>query len=138
MGIAVGWAAGFFGGRPSREVPESAINVSIAELAPKEEGGSRAAGTVLEMPEGSEELVLILATGVQEDFSDYEAEIVDVRGARIWSRRGLRPTAMGTFQVSFRQGALTPGKLRLRLFGRDGGTRRLVGTYEVRLVSGGL
>jgi hypothetical protein len=134
-GLGVGWAVGFFGERLSREAPGSAINVKIAELTPEEEGGSRSAATVLEMPGGAEELVLVLVTNAEEDFSDYEAEIVDQHGARIWSRQGLRPTAMGTFQVSFRRGALTPGMLRVRLFGREGKTRTLLGTYEVRLLA---
>jgi len=132
--LAIGGAAGYFGGRASREVPGSAINVNIAELTPVEEGGSRSTPAVLEVPEGSEELVLVLATPVQKDFSDYEAEIVDAKGARLWSRQGLRPTAMGTFQVSFRSGALTPGTLHVRLFGREGTVRTLLGTYEVTLV----
>ncbi len=132
VGVAVGSVAGFFGA--SKEAPESAINVEIEELAPKEDGGSRAAETVLEMPEGSEELVLVLSTQAQEDFSDYEVEILDSQGARIWWRQGLRPTELGTFQVSFRQGVLKPGRLRVRLFGREGEVRRLVGTYEVNLV----
>jgi hypothetical protein len=131
--LALGGAAGYFGGRASRVVPGSAINVKITELTPEEEA-NRGAPAVLEMPEGAEELVLVLVTRAQEDFSEYEAEVLDAKGARIWSRRGLRPTAMGTFQVSFRQGALPAGPLRVRLFGRDGGTRRLVGRYEVRLV----
>jgi anti-sigma factor RsiW len=132
--LAIGGAAGYFSGRASREVPGSAINVNIAELSPVEEGGSRSAPATLEVPEGSEELVLVLATPVQKDFSEYEAEILDAKGARLWSRPGLRPTAMGTFQVSFRRGALRPGKLSVRLFGREGKGRTLLGTYEVTLV----
>jgi hypothetical protein len=133
-GLAIGGAAGFLAARASREVPASAVNVSIAELRPIEEGGSRSAPAMLELPEDSEELVLVLATPAQEDFPDYEAEIADSKGARIWTRQGLRPTAMGTFNLSFRRGALPPGTLRVRLFGRDGERRRLLGTYEVRLV----
>ncbi|HEV7784446.1 MAG TPA: hypothetical protein VGQ28_03860 [Thermoanaerobaculia bacterium] len=139
IGLAVGWAAGFLGGRLSREQasgPESAINVKIAELTPDEESGSRSAPAPLEMPEGSEELVLMLGIPVQKDYSLYEAEIVDAKGARIWTREGLHPTALGTFQVSFRAGVLQPGTLRLRLFGRDGKARTLIASYELRLAAG--
>lgn len=134
--LAVGGIAGFLGGRASRVPPESAINVRIAELAPEEEGGTRAAPIPLEMPEGSEELVLVLGTRAQKEFPTYEAEIVDSTGARIWEREGLHPTALGIFQVSFRQGALKPGNLHLRLFGREGGTRTPVASYELRLAPG--
>ncbi|MFL6261109.1 MAG: hypothetical protein ACJ76Y_15515 [Thermoanaerobaculia bacterium] len=134
--LAVGGIAGFLGGRASHVPPASAINVKIAELAPEEEGGTRAAPTNLEMPEGSEELLLVFGTRAQKDFSTYEAEIVDSTGARIWEREGLHPTALGTFQVSFRQGALKPGDLHLRLFGREGGARTPVAAYKLRLAPG--
>jgi hypothetical protein len=134
--LTVGGAAGFLGGRASRVPNESAINVKIAEIAPQGEGGSRAAPVPLEMPEGSEELVLVLSPGAQKDFSAYEAEIVDSRGERIWEREGLHPTEPGTFQVSFRQGALKSGNLHLRLFGREGGTKTLIATYELRVTPG--
>jgi hypothetical protein len=134
--LAVGGIAGFLGGRASRLSPASAINVKIAELAPEGESGSRAAPVPLEMPEGSEELVLVLGPPTQKDFPAYEAEIVDSRGARIWTRGGLHPTPLGTFQVSFHQGALEAGSLHLRLFGREGGTRTLIATYELRVAPG--
>jgi hypothetical protein len=140
MGLAIGGIAGFLGGRASRDQSSgagSAINVRIApELAPEGEGESRAAPSILEMPEGAEELVLVLRLPAQRDFSDYEAEIVDGQGVRVWEREGLRPTEMGTFQVSFRAGTLKPGPLRVRLYGREGKGRTLIATYEVRLVPG--
>jgi len=135
-GLAIGGIAGFLGGRASHVSPASAINVRIAELVPEDESGSRAVPIALEMPEGAEELVLVLGTRAQQDFSAYEAEIVDARGDRIWKREGLHPTAMGTFQMAFRQGALEPGSLRLRLFGREGRSRTLIASYELRLVPG--
>jgi hypothetical protein len=138
VSLAVGGIAGFLGGRasPSRDLEESAINVRIAELAPEGEGGARSAPITLEMPEGAEELVLVLSFPAQKDFSDYEAEIVDGQGVRVWAREGLRPTVMGTFQVSFRAGALKPGPLRLRLYGREGRGRTMIASYALRLVPG--
>jgi hypothetical protein len=134
--LAAGGIAGFLGGRASHVLPESAINVRIAELTPEGESGARSAPIPLEMPDGSEELVLVFGTQAQKDFPTYEAEIVDSSGVRTWERQGLHPTALGTFQVSFRQGALKPGKLHLRLFGREGGTRTPIASYELRLAPG--
>lgn len=131
VGVAAGWAAGFFSGGPARE---SAINVTITELSPD---GTRSAASVVEVPAESEELVLVLAPPAGREYPAYEAEVVDSRGARLWAGQGLRPSAMGTFQLSFRRGVLRPGTLRVRLFGREGEMRRLLETYEVRLVSGG-
>jgi hypothetical protein len=136
VSLAIGGIAGFLGGRSSRDLPESAINVTIAELTPEEESGARSAPSILEMPEGAEELVLVLSVPVQKDFSDYEAEIADGQGVRIWTREGLLPTAMGTFQVSFRAGTLKPGLLHLRLYGREGKSRTVIASYALHPVPG--
>jgi len=136
VSLAIGGIAGFLGGRASRDLPDSAINVTIAELAPEGESGARSASSLLELPEGAEELMLVLNVPAQKDFPDYEAEIVDGQGARIWNRAGLRPTAMGTFQVSFRDGTLKPGVLHLRLYGREGKGRTLIASYGLRLAPG--
>lgn len=134
LGLVVGGIAGFLGGLGSRESLTSAINVRITELAPVGEGTTRSAPKTVEMPVGPEELVLVLGVPAQKDFPSYEAEIVSSRGARIWRREGLRPTEMGTILVSFRQGALEPGMLRLRLLGRDGKSRTLIAAYDLHLV----
>jgi len=131
--LAVGSAAGFFGSRAGQEVPGSAVNVDVVVLNPVEEG-TRAAPEPRETPPGSEELLLVLNVSMDQDFADYEAEIADAHGIRVWSRHGLRPTAEGTFRLSFRRGVLPVGPLRVRLFGMDGESRRLLGTYEVRLL----
>lgn len=137
VGLAIGGIAGFLGGRASRDLPESAINVRIAaELAPEGEGESRAVPAPLEMPEDAEELVLVLRIPAQKDFPAYEAEIVDSQGVRVWAREGLHPTAVGTLQVSFRAGALAPGRLRIRLFGGEGEGRTMIASYAIRLVPG--
>ena len=140
MGLAIGGIAGFLGGRASHDQSSgagSAINVRIsAELAPEEESESRSAPSTLEMPVDAEELVLVLSLPAQKDFPVYEAEIVDSRGVRVWAREGLRPTAMGTFQVSFRAGTLKPRPLRLRLYGREGKGRTMIASYALRLAPG--
>lgn len=133
--VAVGWAGGFLSGRASRELPEPAINVSIAELAPKRAGGERGVKAV-EMGERSEALVLILGAPEGEGFSEYEAEVLDARGARIWSREGLHPTQLGTFHLSFPRGVLAPGRYRILLSGREGERKALLATYELRLHDG--
>jgi anti-sigma factor RsiW len=136
--LALGWAAGFMAGRGSRHRSDSAVNVQIAELAPAGEGGLRSAASAVEMPAGAEELVLILGAPAPQErvFPDYEAEVVDAAGVRVWSRQGLRPTSLGTFHLSFRRGALAPGRYRIHLFGRAGPGRMLVTTYDLRLLGG--
>ena len=129
-------ALGFFLGRASRPpLPEAAVNVAIAELTPVDEGGVRSPSPV-ELPEESEELVLVLGLLGGGEHADYEAEILAADGTRIWSGSGLRPTPLGTFHLGFRREALPPGTYRIHLFGREGGRRVQLATYELRLGGG--
>ncbi len=140
VALAAGLGGGFLAGRTSRNpVPASAINVAIAELRPVEEGGNRAAASPVELPQDAEDLVLVLGLADAGDFPDYEAEIVDTQGVRVWFRGGLQPTQLGNFQLSFRRGVLGPGQYRIDLFARqqgEGAERRLLARYELRIEEG--
>ncbi|HJX29637.1 MAG TPA: hypothetical protein VJ885_17175, partial [Thermoanaerobaculia bacterium] len=137
VALAVGLGGGYLAGRASLDpAPDSSINVTMTDLHPVEEGGERASGPSddVKLPEGSEELLLILHTDDPGAFADYAAEILDARGARVWARRGLQPTELGSFPVSFRRSVLPPGIYRIDLFGSNGEDRRLLETYELRIV----
>ncbi len=136
LGLVIGWAA-------RSRVPAvhdrsgSAINVSVVELTPIGGEGLRSAPSPVEVGEGAEELVLVLGAPPREPpgMRGYQAELVDAGGQRVWSRQGLRPTALGTFLIAFRRGALDPGTYRLRLFGSDGEKRTLLTSYDLRLLA---
>jgi len=140
FGLGVGWAAGF-SAHSWRGRPGPAINAQIEELAPSVgDGGVRSAASWVTWREASEELVLVLGarTGEERDFARYEVEVEDPAGRRVWSRHGLRPTALGTFHLSFRRGDLPPGSYKIALYGGTGGasgtrkSRTLLATYALR------
>ena len=133
--LAAGLSSGYVAGRASRDpVPASAINVAIAELRPIEEGGDRAATSAVDLSEEAEDLVLILGLDDTGDFAAYKAEIVNAQGAQVWSRDGLHPTSLGTFQLSFRRNVLEPGQYRIHLFGLDGANQPTqLATYDLHL-----
>lgn len=134
VGLGVGWVAGF-AGHSWRGRPGPTINTQIEELAPLEgEGDVRSAPSGLTLTEGAEELLLVLgARGAGErDFPQYEVEVEDPAGRRVWSRNGLRPTALGAFHLSFHRGDLPPGSYRIALYGRTGEDRTLLATYALR------
>jgi anti-sigma factor RsiW len=145
VALGAGWTAGYLTARAARDRQAAAINVKIAELAPAEEGRLRSAvaAAAVEMPAGAEELLLVLgepravetAAAAGAGYSDYQAEIVDAAGKPAWSLPGLRPTPLGTFQLSFRRGALAPGHYVIRLFGSDRRRRTLLTTYDLRLLA---
>lgn len=139
VALVVGLGGGYLAGRASvGPESESSINVTVTDLHPAGEDGERSAGPSdpVELPEDSEELLLILHTDDPGTFAGYRAEIVDAQGARVWSRDGLRPTEVGSFPISFRRSALPPGTYRIDLFGHTGEDRRRLGAYELRIVEG--
>jgi hypothetical protein len=134
VGLAVGWAAGF-AGHSWRGFPGPAINVQIEELAPSgSEDGIRSSESWRTLPEGIEELVLVLGArgGEERDFPQYEVEVADLAGRRVWARKGLRPTPLGTFHLSFHRGDLPPGSYRIDLYGSAGKGRTLLASYALR------
>jgi hypothetical protein len=92
----------------------------------------------------TEELQLKLNTAARvrlliskpDAFGQYEVDLLDESGRSIRKFRSLRPTGIDR-GLSFRlnRGALSPGKYRLRLFGRQGSTSTQLGEYTV-LVTG--
>ena len=141
LGVAIGGAGGFLAGRGSRPGASADVEiVEIVELAPLGEGGARSEGTAVELGPAAEGLVLVLGApppdGRGGGRGGDRVEIRDEAGALVWSREGLRPTSLGTVQLSFDRGALEPGSYRLTLFGRDGERRTPLAIYELRLREG--
>jgi hypothetical protein len=137
LALAVVGGAGFLVGR--RQGMESgsapAINSTIVELPPVGEGAARSAIPPVEIPQGSEELVLVLRTDEPSRFPDYEVEVRAPDG-RMWSRKGLRPTALGTFHLSFPRDSLKAGRYEIQLFGLRQGRRTPLARYALPLAGG--
>jgi anti-sigma factor RsiW len=139
--LVAGLAAGFVTGRLLRDArPEPRVNVAIVELVPVGEGRVRSAGPeTVEVAAESEAVVLVLGLAEPPEegqFSDFRAEMLDARGARVWSRRGLRPTALGDFHVALRREGLEPGVYRIHLDGLAEGKASRLATFELRLREG--
>jgi len=132
-----GWLAGFFDHMWQSAGP--AINVQTAELLPRQGDELRSAPSPVERQNGSEELMLVLGGDLHGEraFTEYEADVHDAAGRRLWSRHGLRPTALGTFQLAFHRAALRPGTYRIDLFGRGAEGRTRLATYDLRLADSG-
>jgi len=132
-----GWLAGFFEHMWQGAGP--AINVQTAELLPRQGDELRSAPSPVERQNGSEELMLVLGGDLHGEraFTEYEADVHDAAGRRLWSRHGLRPTALGTFQLAFHRAALRPGTYRIDLFGRGAEGRTRLATYDLRLADSG-
>ncbi len=138
LALVVAGVAGFLAGRGfPGAAGRPAANVTIAELTPREEGLVRSPAPLeVVLDEDSEALVLVLPLPEPPEegtFSDYRIEVVGDEGAVVTSRRGLRPTSLGTFHLSFSRGALAPGVYQIQLQGIvDRGSTSLA-TYTLRL-----
>ncbi|MES1244624.1 MAG: hypothetical protein ABUT39_23660 [Acidobacteriota bacterium] len=128
--LAAGWIGGFVSGRAFRSDPAVQVAVALVELTPLEEGGVRSSPPA-EVPGAPEEVVLVLGLPAASALPEYRAEILDEQGARIWSGGGLRPTPLGTVQLSIRRTALPAGTCRIRLLDAERGSSLAV--YELRL-----
>src|SRR5215210_2919199 len=134
IGLGIGYLLG--AGRPP--APDAAVrpslNTTIAQLEPLDEDRLRAAAAPFELPDESDELLLILVLPGTQDYPGYAAEIFNREGTKLWAGDGLRPTAEGTVRMSFDRSAFPPGSYRIHLFGQDGkGQQKAVGKYELRV-----
>jgi hypothetical protein len=126
--LAAGWI-GFLSGRASRPSPVN-VSVALVELTPLEESGARSLPPV-NVSGSPEEVVLVLGLPAANELPEYRVEIVDAQGVRLWSGGGLRPTPLGTVQLSIQRSALPEGTSRIRLL--DGRNGSLLAVYELRL-----
>ena len=136
--FGLGWLAGFVE-HMWQGASGPAINVQIVELLPRQTDGLRSMPSPVERPGRSEELLLVLGGDLHGErvFTEYEAEVLDAGGKHLWSRRGLQPTALGTFHVAFQRTSLRPGTYRIDLFGHEKDGRTRLATYDLRLADSG-
>ncbi len=66
-------------------------------------------------------------------YSEYLVEILDDAAASVWNGRTRRRTTTGNLTLGLRRGFLPAGSYQVRLWGIDGGERKLLAEYAVRV-----
>lgn len=134
--VAVG-ALAVWAGRLREEVrtlSEPRADVAVVDLVPRD--------TVVRAPEDAEaaalpawadRLVLILNLVEPTAATEFQIEIAAADGRVVWSTRGVRRSADGTFAVEVPRRFLPAGILRIRLSSLHGTTAEPVAEYAVRL-----
>lgn len=110
---------------------------ALVELGPESSVGE-GGGSELELDLAFDRppVVLALRPGRRPVEAGYRAEIVDVRGERVWRSEPLRREGGGRFVLVLPAGCLERGRHELRLLGgRDGEERPLLAWY-LQVVSG--
>jgi hypothetical protein len=102
------------------ELQAPRINVSLGDLVPAAGDRTRGQGVrpqVVQLPAGSDSLLLLLNLADFRSFPGYLLEIEDTAGRIVWSRSGLARSPDGNFTLEVPRGFLRPGVHRLRLYG---------------------
>ena len=81
-------------------------------------------------------VVLALRPGRRPVEAGYRAEIVDVRGERVWRSEPLRREAGGRFVIVLPGGSLGRGRHELRLLGGRVGEERVLVAWYLQVVAG--
>lgn len=113
-----------------RELSGPRADVFVADLVPLgSEVRGPEAGEVVRVPAWADRVLLILNLAGRPAYPEYEVRVLGPGGSAVWSRRGLRPSADGTFALEVPAGLLEGGAHRIRLLGGS----EPVAEYGVRL-----
>jgi hypothetical protein len=111
------------------------LNAPVVDLLPASPlRGEQGEETVVELPASSRFFALILSPKGAPAYAGYRAEIVAPGGRVVWSEGGLEKNRHGTFTLILARRFLGAGEHRLRLYGRQGESERLIGEFRVRIV----
>ncbi len=130
VGLSV-WVASLR--RTVDELSRPQVNAPVLDLYPEGRARRGVATSTPEVPPDARLFTLILSPAQRGAWEDYEAEISDADGAVVWTARGLRPNAFGSFSLTLPRKALGAGEHRLRLFGLSRNTREPIGEYVLQL-----
>jgi hypothetical protein len=108
------------------------LNVPLVSLEPDALRGEPGAATVV-LPADANLVTIVLNTADDRDYQDHELRILDGRGSRVWSGRGLRKSARNTFTLSVPRDVLGVGEYRLELTGLRDGQAGTVQAYQLRV-----
>jgi hypothetical protein len=121
-----------------REVERASLpelNPVIADLEPVD-AARGAQGTapaqLVVVPPGARFVSFVLVAGA-DDLESHELSLTDVRGAEVWSGRGLKRAADQTFTVALPARLLPAGAYRIRLTGVRGTERSVMEEFAFRV-----
>jgi len=118
--------------RTVEELSRPQANAPVLDLYPAGHAGRGTATEVPEVPPEARLFTVILSPADRGSWTEYEAEISNAKGV-VWTARGLRPNAFGSFSLTLSRRSLGAGQHRIRLFGLAGEKRELIGEYVLQI-----
>ena len=115
------------------ELSKPQVGVPIVDLdpSPATRGDPREAATRIEVPRTAGFITVILNFGRMQTHSDYEVEILDQTGKRVWRATGLRRSQTNSLNVTLSRRSLPDGLYLIRLHALQMGERELVADYRM-------
>jgi hypothetical protein len=132
--VGLGWWAASLRSRVG-ELSAPRANVYVHDLLPVAEGALRTPGGEdrLEIPAGTEHVVLILNLADLGRHSDFRIELRDEQGRVLWRRERLQRAPEGSLSFEVARELLPPGRYHIDLYGLgDAGAAPLV-AYRLRV-----
>ena len=110
-------------------------NVLVADLYPPAlTRGNAGSVTTLDVPAGTSLITVILNTAVDRQYGEYQVDILDTTGTRMWRGEQLQKTPFGNFTLALPRRRLPPGEYRIDLRGVASGEVTLLDQYRVRIL----
>lgn len=100
-----------------RRLSAPTASLSVADLLPEEAvvRAEGAAPTVVEVPRGSERVVLLLNVVTAARLDDVGVDVEGPDGRRVWAQQGLPPTEDGAYALDLPAASLPAGSYRIEL-----------------------
>lgn len=119
--------------REVERLSQPRINIPIVDLNPGDStrGNSPGSLTTVDLPAGVNFFTLILNIAIQQDYPDYELNVVDSNGKLVWRRGGLQKNEWNNFTVGFSRRLIPAGKYRMKIYGLRNSRRELLEDYAV-------
>ena len=117
------------------ELSRPQLNAPVEDLLSSGPRGEGDAGALVELGPDTHLFTLVLNPAEPGNFAGYRLDVERAGGGAVWSGEGLVPNAYGSFSVTLPRRLVGPGDYQVRLVGiSDGGERRTIGEYPLRVV----
>jgi len=116
-----------------KEITRPQIDVPIIDLDPSPvRSGEREKSDRIEVPRTASFLTLILNFS-GESYPQYEVEIFDNRGKRVWNGQRARKSDVRSLNLTLARSLIPNGQYLIKLYGLKSGSKELLASYAVTI-----
>ncbi len=121
-------------GEPAKDVPAVEVRIPLLQGRSFTARGEPAKDVpAVEVPAGANFFTLILNLPNRPTYPNYEVDVLNQQGVRIWLGQGLQRSEADTFTIALARRFFPAGQYRIKLYGLRDGRRELIEDYAVRV-----